>query len=541
MNTKKHKKNKRLTKKNKFKKYEQLSPFELKNILIKNAKHSSKEFLNAGRGNPNFMNTFIRQVFTILHQASLYITNPTSNNAQDLKTYTTYSNTIQFKTELMKYSKIIINKLINTQNQTRYINFINDFLNYLNTNQNIHDCILSLNGCFYPSPPRIQQHLEKVVKEFMYNLMFRHTTQESPHNYEYFATEGAAAGILYVFNTLSQNELLKHGDTIAIITPIFSPYLEMPKLKQYGLKVVELKGDPNHEYSLTKDEMNKLKQKHIKALFMVNPANPGAFSLPRDNIDYIGNIVNQERNDLIVVSDCVYSPFVNKYNSFMLSCPQNTIEIYSLSKYFGVTGWRLGIVMIRKQNRINNLFNKQNKKINKRYSIASLHPEKLTLMQRLVLDSRQVAEAHTGGLSTPQQALMSLFLFYTLHKEHTQYKFNIQQLLRQRLENVYKPLGYTPTIDERSTNYYSLIDLKRVAHHICNDQKEYKRLLKHNPLKFLFHLSKQYGTVLLPGKGFGTIEPWVVRISLANLNTNDYTKIGINIKKSIQDLCKKIK
>jgi len=41
----------------KLKKYDELSPFELKNILIKMAKGKDpRKMLNAGRGNPDFFN-----------------------------------------------------------------------------------------------------------------------------------------------------------------------------------------------------------------------------------------------------------------------------------------------------------------------------------------------------------------------------------------------------------------------------------------------------------------------------------------------------
>ena len=76
----------------------------------------------------------------------------------------------------------------------------------------------------------------------MFNLIFGgRPTPEKPDNYEFFVTEGAAAGILYVFNTLHINGLLNPGDKIALITPIFSPYLEMPVLQRYRLKMVFLK------------------------------------------------------------------------------------------------------------------------------------------------------------------------------------------------------------------------------------------------------------------------------------------------------------
>jgi 3-deoxy-D-manno-octulosonic acid (KDO) 8-phosphate synthase len=88
--------------KNKYKKYELLSPFELKNKLIKMAKSSNnKEFLNAGRGNPNFFNSFVRKVFGILHNASLEISDQTSNNSIDTRSYIEYKKEINFKKELL--------------------------------------------------------------------------------------------------------------------------------------------------------------------------------------------------------------------------------------------------------------------------------------------------------------------------------------------------------------------------------------------------------------------------------------------------------
>ena len=56
-------------------------------------------------------------------------------------------------------------------------------------------------------------------------------------------------------------------------------------------------------------------------------------------------------------------------------------------------------------------------------------------------------------------------------------------------------------------------------------------------LDFLFHLAKKYHVVLLPGGGFGTID-WRVRISLANLDLEDYGKIGKAFAACIKDMVK---
>ena len=52
--------------------YSKVSPFELKNTLIKIAKQTvksdtNKEFLNAGRGNPNFVSTPAREAYSVFN------------------------------------------------------------------------------------------------------------------------------------------------------------------------------------------------------------------------------------------------------------------------------------------------------------------------------------------------------------------------------------------------------------------------------------------------------------------------------------------
>ena len=56
--------------------------------------------------------------------------------------------------------------------------------------------------------------------------------------YDLFATEGSTAGMVYMFNSLKENFLMKPGDKIALLTPCFTPYLEIPTLKEYGYDIV---------------------------------------------------------------------------------------------------------------------------------------------------------------------------------------------------------------------------------------------------------------------------------------------------------------
>ena len=51
-----------------------------------------------------------------------------------------------------------------------------------------------------------------------------------------------------------------------------------------------------------------------------------------------------------MVTDDVYGTFVPGFRSLMAEVPHNTIGVYSFSKYFGCTGWRLGVVAIHQDN-----------------------------------------------------------------------------------------------------------------------------------------------------------------------------------------------
>ena len=521
-----------------FKRYKEISPFELKNKLIKMAEgNHPNQMLNAGRGNPNFFNNFGRQFLYKLSNMCVDLSHK-KGNTTDLVTYPAlddYNYEKEFKSRSKKWP-------------SRYKSFFHDYIKYLKKmairdkippNEIFHDVVMSALGCFYPSPPRIQPHLRLITEQFLFNLvMGSYNTKMRPEDFGYIATEGAAAGIMYVFNTLKENYLLLPGDSIALITPIFSPYMEMPVLADYDVKIVELKGNPDKQFSLDHEEMDKLRDKKIKALFMVNPANPGAYSLSKDNIEYIGKIVNTERKDLIVLSDNVYAPFVSEYNSFMQTCPHNTIEVFSLSKFFGTTGWRLGLCMVAKENRFNTLLHNLPKKykdnLYERYKIATLTPAKLTFMERLVFDSRQVAEAHVGGLSTPQQTLIGIYLYYSMHDSSQTYKKQLQSILESRMNLLYKDLNTSIAMLSTSTNYYNLIDIPQVTENLYGKRARDHIEDKYEYLEFLFHLAKVYHVVLLPGAGFGAT-PWRVRISLANLADQDYAKIGTALKMCIKD------
>ena len=142
---------------------------------------------------------------------------------------------------------------------------------------------------------------------------------------------------------------------------------------------------------------------------------------------------SKKRPDLIILTDDVYGTFADDFVSLFALCPYNTILVYSFSKYFGATGWRMGVVATHENNildaKIAKLPENLRKELDSRYHSITTEPRKLKFIDRLVADSRTVALNHTAGLSTPVQAQMSLFSLFSLMDEAGSYKAEMKRIV----------------------------------------------------------------------------------------------------------------
>jgi len=511
----------------KMKGYLQMSPFELKNVLIDMAEASAKKnrikFLNAGRGNPNFLNTTVREGFSHLN---MFAAQESSKRIS--------KKDIGLRTEKKGISRKLKTYLGKQKGEGAV--FLKKSIAFaekkfkLNPDDFVDEMTDAIRGDFYPSPPRIFPQMAKVVNEYLTEILCS-DKKHPAKNFDLFATEGATAAMVYIFKSLKENRVLKKKDSIAIMTPIFSPYLEIPALADYNLVEVYVKGDEDKGWQVPDSEMEKLKNKKIKAFFMVHPTNPTSIKLKKETLSKIAKII-KTRKDLIVLTDTVYATFVDKFNSFVEMVPKNTICVYSYSKFFGVTGWRLGVIMLHKDNIIDKLISKLPAKdkaaLRKRYQMTSADPDNIPFIDRLEMDSRDVALAHTGGLSCPQQCIMTLCSLFYLMDKKKKYKKSIQAILKTRVKNLYKNLRTPLPKGAEHTYYYALINMAKVAEKKYG--KAFAEYLQNNVLldQFLFRLAKERATVCLPGEGFAGPK-WSLRVSLANLDDKAYVSIGKNI------------
>src|SRR5260370_7896137 len=122
-------------------------------------------------------------------------------------------------------------------------------------------------------------HNERIVHEY---LMWEMCGKPHPRGkFDLYAVEGGTAAMCYIFKSLKANRLLFPGDSIALGTPIFTPYLEMTHLEDYDLKMVPIRAPQENRFQYTEEDINKLEHPKTNASLLSHPANHNAIDITR--------------------------------------------------------------------------------------------------------------------------------------------------------------------------------------------------------------------------------------------------------------------
>lgn len=526
--------------------FAQLSPFELKDKFIRIAQavqadkpgqkeKSSAQMLNAGRGNPNWIATGPREAFYALGYFALSESRRVWT-ADDLGGMPEKKGSgARFDTFVRQHPDLpgieLLQKCV--EYAIERFGFDKDAF--------VHELTDSSVGDNYPVPDRMLKHAEKIVRGYVADEMFGR--KPPADNLSLFATEGGTAAMCYIFDSLMKNGILHKGDKIALMVPVFTPYIEIPELDTYEFDVTYVQASRFaeagvREWRYPQEEVAKLADPAIKMVCLVNPSNPPSLALSQRVADQIEQIVATSNPNLLIVTDDVYGTFVEGFRSIAADLPRNTLLVYSYSKHYGATGWRLGVIGLHDDNVIDELIaalpRSEKDRLAKRYGTLTLEPEKIKFIDRLVADSRQVALNHTSGLSLPQQMMMVLFSLFDMLEEGQAYKRRIRAIVGQRLELLLEGAAMKISDDPARACYYIELDLLAEAERVHG--KDFADFLEKNyePVDPLFRLAEQTHVVLLNGGGFEGPE-WSVRVSLANLDDLDYLKIGHHLRAIFND------
>ncbi|MEM8630014.1 MAG: bifunctional aspartate transaminase/aspartate 4-decarboxylase [Pseudomonadota bacterium] len=507
--------------------YSNLSPFQIKDELIKlaedEAQNSAYAYLNAGRGNPNWIATKAREAFFLLGQfalteAQLTRHEPAVGLAGMPKGPGAYDRLVGHVTEHSATP--------GAETLRATVDFAVDKFGF-DRDAFVLELTDGIIGDHYPMPDRMLKHGEKIVHEY---LMWAMCDGKTPNTeFDLYAVEGGTAAMCYIFKALKNQRLLNAGDTIALGTPIFTPYLEMPELEDYALETVHITVKEKNQFQFTDQDFEKLADPKVKALFLVNPGNPSSVAMSQEALEKLVAFVTTRRPDLIILTDDVYGTFVKGFQSVMGHLPRNTIGVYSYSKYFGCTGWRLGVIATAKDNLFDQMIAEAptdvKSVVEKRYLTLSPDPASMKFIDRIVADSRDVALNHTAGLSTPQQVMMSLFSLVELMDTGKAYQKVCMGILEHRFGELVKGLGIEVEDNPLFDRYYGIIDFEFwLSKYVGEDVVAWIRANVH-PLDISFKLAQEHGIVLLNGSGFDAPD-WSARVSFANLDDDAYAKIG---------------
>jgi aspartate 4-decarboxylase len=509
----------------------QLSPFELKNRLIAQATDSLRSFsrtmLNAGRGNPNWIATTPREAFFTLGQFAMGECKRTSHLPEGFAGLPQRDGIASRFEEFLKQ-----------HSSQPGCELLKEAYNYMllehaaEPDELVHEWAEGVIGDQYPVPDRILKYTEHVVVDYLNHELCNNHPPKG--NLQLFATEGGTAAMCYIFDSLMQNYLLEPGDSIALLVPAFTPYIEIPELERYNFDVLHIPASKMteeglHLWQYEKEAIDALRDPKYKALFVINPSNPPSYGLSSETIEQLKDIVSSHNPHLMIVTDDVYATYVKNFRSLLADLPFNTICVYSFSKYFGATGWRAAVIALYDNNVFDELLKylPQNKKasLTRRYGSLTMQPERLKFIDRMVADSRQVALNHTAGLSLPQQTQMSLFALFSLLDKENKYRKQMLNIIEKRLKTLWESAGFTLIPDPLRAGYYSEIDMLVWAKKFYGQAFVDYLQSTYNPLDIVFRLARETSSVVLNGGGFDAPE-WSVRVSLANLNEEDYAHIG---------------
>src|SRR5436190_9434002 len=271
-----------------LKKFEALSPFEIKDELINLAKLTSRTtqsaFLNAGRGNPNWIATTPREGFFLLGQFAVTESKRVMEHPAGVGGMPQAGGIAgRLEAWLEKHSDMPGAGFLSamTKFAIKKFGFEGDAF--------VHELADSIIGDNYPVPDRMLVHNEQVTHAY---LMWAMCGDKPPQGkFDLYPVEGGTAAMCYVFKSLKANRLLRPGDTVALGTPIFTPYLEMPHLEDYGLNVITVNAVQENRFQFSDEELQKLEDPKVKIFFLVNPGNPSSIAMSRETIAKLVDLV----------------------------------------------------------------------------------------------------------------------------------------------------------------------------------------------------------------------------------------------------------
>ena len=186
----------------------------------------------------------------------------------------------------------------------------------------------------YTLAPGISELREKVAEHYFQKYDIKISTERI------LITPGASGGL-----TLLANMLVSPGDGILIPDPAYPCIRNFVQMLSAEPQLIPVEREKNFQPSLT--QIAQAKEKNTVGIWLASPSNPTGTALRRDDLAQISQWT--DLNGLHVLVDEIYHglQYVSDIPS-ILEVYDDAFVVSSFSKYFGMTGWRLGWIIVPK-------------------------------------------------------------------------------------------------------------------------------------------------------------------------------------------------
>ena len=160
---------------------------------------------------------------------------------------------------------------------------------------------------------------------------------------EVFISVGAMQGI---FNVMLH--LVNAGDEVIVVDPGYDYYSQ---IRLFGGVPVRVAVKEENRFKLDPEDIRKAVTPKTKAIILNTPSNPTGAVFDRESLEKIAAICKE--HEIMVISDEPYEHILFDGNEHVSigsldGMKDLTISIYTLSKSYAMTGWRVGYVVAHK-------------------------------------------------------------------------------------------------------------------------------------------------------------------------------------------------
>ncbi|MDR6842587.1 aminotransferase class I/II-fold pyridoxal phosphate-dependent enzyme [Pseudoxanthomonas sacheonensis] len=153
-------------------------------------------------------------------------------------------------------------------------------------------------------------------------------------------------GAKHVLYSLAE-ALLDEGDTIAFPAPYWTTYVDIAEI--VNAKILELPCPASQDYKLTVAQLDAALATKPKVFLFNNPSNPTGMVYTKEEIIALAEVLVKYPETWIITDD-IYNRMLFdglEYYNFVQARPElreRTVFVDSLSKTYGMPGWRVGFM-----------------------------------------------------------------------------------------------------------------------------------------------------------------------------------------------------